>query len=47
MIQAARLGKQNLTEGSAASPTSSETEIKLMNVAKVSLQEFMLTMKIT
>ena len=28
MIQAARSGKQNIAEGSAASTTSSETEIK-------------------
>ena len=33
MIQAARSGKQNIAEGSSASTTSSETEIKLMNVA--------------
>lgn len=42
MIQAARSGKQNIAEGSAASTTSSETEIKLMNVAKASLQELLL-----
>ncbi len=39
MVQSARSGKQNIAEGSAASTTSSETEIKLMNVAKASLQE--------
>ena len=38
MIQAARSGKQNIAEGSSASTTSSETEIKLINVAKASLQ---------
>ena len=32
MIQAARSGKQNIAEGSAASSTSKETEIKLVNV---------------
>ena len=38
MIQAARSGKQNIAEGSAAGSTSKETEIKLTNVAKASLQ---------
>ncbi len=42
MVQSARSGKQNIAEGSAASTTSSETEIKLMNVAKASLQELLL-----
>lgn len=42
MIQAARSGKQNIAEGSAAVMTSSETEIKLTNVAKASLQELLL-----
>ena len=41
MIQAARSGKQNIIEGCAASTTSSKTEIKLVNVAKASLQELM------
>lgn len=41
MIQAARSGKQNIVEGSAASSTSRETEIKLVNVAKASLQELL------
>lgn len=41
MIQAARSGKQNIAEGSAASATSRETEIKLTNVAKASLQELL------
>lgn len=31
MIQAARSGKQNISEGSAAASTSAETEIKLTN----------------
>ncbi|MDE6023007.1 MAG: four helix bundle suffix domain-containing protein [Muribaculaceae bacterium] len=39
MIQAARSGKQNIIEGCNASPTSSKTEIKLLNVAKASLKE--------
>lgn len=41
MVQAARSGKQNIAEGSAASATSRETELKLMNVAKASLQELL------
>lgn len=41
MIQAARSGKQNIAEGSAASTTSRETEIKLYNVARASLQELL------
>ena len=41
MIQAARSGKQNIAEGSAASTTSKETEIKLTNVAKASLEELL------
>ena len=42
MEQAARSGKQNIAEGSVASPTSKETEIKLTNVAKASLEELVL-----
>ena len=42
MIQAARSGKQNIAEGSAASTTSKETELKLVNVARASLQELLL-----
>lgn len=41
MIQAARSGKQNIIEGSMASGTSKETEIKLMNVARASLEELL------
>ncbi|MBQ8629711.1 MAG: four helix bundle suffix domain-containing protein [Bacteroidaceae bacterium] len=41
MIQAARSGKQNIVEGCSASTTSSEMEIKLLNVAKASLQELL------
>lgn len=40
--QAARSGKQNIAEGSKASATSRETEIKLTNVAKASLEELLL-----
>jgi four helix bundle suffix protein len=39
MVQAARSGKQNIAEGSQASGTSTETEIKLTNVARASLEE--------
>ena len=42
MIQAARSGKQNIAEGASAGTTSSETELKLINVAKASLQELKL-----
>lgn len=41
MVQAARSGKQNIIEGSSASLTSRETEIKLFNVAKASLEELL------
>jgi four helix bundle suffix protein len=41
MIQAARSGKQNIIEGSVASGTSKETEIKLTNVARASLEELL------
>ncbi len=41
MIQAARSGKQNIIEGCAASSTDAKTEIKLVNVAKASLQELL------
>lgn len=39
MVQAARSGKQNIAEGSVVSATSRETEIKLTNVARASLEE--------
>lgn len=42
MVQAARSGKQNIVEGRAASTTSRETEIKLYNVARASLQELLI-----
>lgn len=41
MVQAARSGKQNISEGNQAAATSSETEIKLTNVAKASLEELL------
>jgi four helix bundle suffix protein len=41
MVQAARSGKQNIVEGSMASGTSKETEIKLTNVARASLEELL------
>jgi four helix bundle suffix protein len=41
MIQAARSGKQNIAEGSKAAGTSKETEIKLTNVARASLEELL------
>ena len=39
MVQAARSGKQNIVEGSEAGMTSTESELKLLNVARASLQE--------
>lgn len=41
MVQAARSGKQNIAEGNQAAATSSETEIKLTNVARASLEELL------
>lgn len=41
MIQLARSGKQNILEGSKAALTSKETEIKLTNVARASLEELL------
>lgn len=41
MIQAARSGKQNIIEGSQASATSKETELKLTNVARASVEELL------
>lgn len=42
MVQAARSGKQNIAEASMASATSKETEIKLTNVARASLEELLI-----
>jgi four helix bundle suffix protein len=41
MVQAARSGKQNILEGCQASGTSKEAEIKLVNVARASLEELL------
>ena len=41
MVQAARSGKQNIAEGSDASGTSKEAEIKLTGVAKASQKELL------
>ena len=41
MVQAARSGKQNIVEGSQASNTSKETEIKLTSVARASFEELL------
>ena len=41
MVQTARSGKQNIVEGSQASGTSKETEIRLTNVARASLEELL------
>jgi four helix bundle suffix protein len=41
MVQAARSGKQNIVEGSADGVTSMEMEIKLLNVARASIQELL------
>ena len=41
MVQAARSGKQNIVEGSKASGTSKEMEIKLTNVSRASLEELL------
>ena len=45
MLQAARSGKQNIAEGSMASGTSKEMEIKLTNVARASLEELLIDYK--
>jgi four helix bundle suffix protein len=45
MVQAARSGKQNIVEGSKASGTSKEMEIKLTNVARASLEELLVDYK--
>ena len=39
MTQAARSGKQNIVEGSEDGKTSTEMELKLLNVARASIQE--------
>ncbi len=42
MLQAARSGRQNIAEGSRAAATSSQTELRLLNVARSSLEELLL-----
>ncbi len=42
MVQAARSGKQNIAEGSMASGTSKKFELKLVSVARASLEELLL-----
>lgn len=42
MLQAARSGRQNIAEGSRASATSSQTELRLVNVARSGLEELLL-----
>jgi len=42
MVQVARSGRQNIAEGSVASGTSKKTELKLVGVARASLEELLL-----
>lgn len=42
MVQAARSGRQNIAEGSRAAATSTQTELRLVNVARASLDELLL-----
>jgi len=42
MVQAARSGRQNIGEGSRAAAASSESELKLVTVARASLDELLL-----
>jgi len=41
MVQAARSGRQNIAEGCQASGTSKKTELKLIGVARASLEELL------
>ena len=45
MVQAARSGRQNIAEGSRASATSSQTELRLLNVARASQEELLLDLE--
>lgn len=45
MVQAARSGKQNIAEGSMASGTSKKTELKLIGIARASLEELLIDYK--
>ncbi len=42
MVQAARSGRQNIAEASRAAATTSQTELRLVNVARASLEELLL-----
>ncbi len=42
MVQAARSGKQNIAEGSQASGTSKKIELKLVGIARASLEELLI-----
>jgi four helix bundle suffix protein len=42
MVQAARSGRQNIAEGSRFAATSSQTELRLVNTARSSLEELLL-----
>ena len=42
MVQAARSGKQNIAEGCMASGTSKKIELKLIGIARASLEELLL-----
>src|SRR5438094_10645871 len=45
MVQAAHSGRQNIAEGSQASGTSKKFELKLVGVARASLEELLLDYK--
>jgi len=45
MVQAARSGKQNIAEGCMASGTSKKMELKLIGVARASLEELLVDFK--
>jgi four helix bundle suffix protein len=45
MVQAARSGKQNIAEGSQVSGTSKASEIKLVGVARASLEELLVDLQ--
>ena len=42
MVQAARSGRQNIAEGSVASGTSKKIELKLVGIARASMEELLL-----
>jgi four helix bundle suffix protein len=42
MVQAARSGRQNISEGSRGAATSSQTELRLVSTARMSLEELLL-----